>query len=287
MTVSYATAFIGGLVTIVAPCASMLLPAFFAYAFSSRTTMASRTLVFVLGLMVGLVPLGVAAGSIGQLLMEYRSTVTLIAGIIIIILGIILALALPFPQLRLPSSRRTGSQSATGPAVFVLGLTYGLAGAGCTGPILGIVLLVAGNTGSMLHGSVVMAFYALGMATPVVLLAFLWDAFDIGSKGFLKPKPIKVFGRYTTVGSLISGALFVILGIALIVTGGMSNVAILDASQQSRLEENIMSVFNGIPNWLFFILIAALIGLLVVAFMHFNAKKKSSSNADIEAKDKH
>lgn len=280
MTISYATAFIGGLVTILAPCASMLLPAFFAYAFTSRTTMAARTLAFVAGLMVALVPLGMAAGTIGQLLSRYRHQVTVVAGIIIIVLGIIMALSLPFPQIRMPSrTNKTGGQAATTPAVFVLGISYGLAGAGCTGPILGGVLMVAGNTGSALHGSIVMAFYALGMATPVVLLAFLWDAFDIGSKKFLRPKPVTFLGRHTTVGSLISGGLFIILGIALVITGGVANVGILDAFQQSNLETAIMGAFNGIPDWLFMVLIVALIVLLVMAFRSFS-KRRQTANAD-------
>lgn len=289
MTVSYATAFIGGLITILAPCASMLLPAFFAYAFSSRRAMASRTLAFTLGLIAALVPLGVAAGSLGQMLINYRSTVSMVAGIIIIVLGIILALSLPFPHLRLPSSKGSGGQSATVPAVFILGITYGLAGAGCTGPILGGVLLVAGHTGSIVTGSLVMAFYALGMATPVVLLAFLWDALDIGSRGFLRPKPVTVLGRTTTVGALISGALFVVLGLALIFTGGLSNIAILNSIQQAHIEEDAMRIFNAIPNWLFLIMAVVLIAIIALLFRQISiaraaarAKKEASRTESAE-----
>ena len=47
-------AFLGGALTLLAPCSVMLLPAFFAYAFTSRTTLLARTGLFWLGL-IGLI----------------------------------------------------------------------------------------------------------------------------------------------------------------------------------------------------------------------------------------
>ncbi|MDO5746631.1 MAG: cytochrome c biogenesis CcdA family protein [Actinomycetaceae bacterium] len=276
MPISYATAYIGGLVTILAPCAAMLIPAFFAYAFTSRTKLVSRTLIFFLGLSCALIPLGLAAGSVGSLLSQHRSQVSLIAGIIIVILGIILAFSLPFPHLRLPSRKRTSGRSAednaaTPLAVFLLGVSYGLAGAGCTGPILGATLVVASHTGSAFQGGTVMAFYSFGMVTPVALLALLWDTFDIGSKRFLRPRPIRLFGQDTTVGSIISGVLFILLGLGLIITGGLTDFSILDAFEQQHLETRIMEALNSIPNWIFIVLLTAVVALTVLAL---SGKKK-------------
>lgn len=329
MSISYASAFIGGLVTILAPCAAMLIPAFFAYAFSSRTRLAARTFIFFLGLATALIPLGVAAGTLGFFLKTNQYLVTLISGIIIIILGIVLALGIPFPTIKIgtkknrvsPGSVGVGNvgsgpfsqkkakgqsdlgsndntvnssknvktaqvvtssenNAATPLAVFLLGISYGLAGAGCTGPILGAVLTVAANSGSAIQGGIILAIYALGMVTPVVILAFIWDVFDIGSKKFLRPKPIRFLGRDTTVGSLISGFLFIVLGIGLIWTGGLSSFSILDSAQQLSLETRIMELMNSIPNWVFMLLIICVVGLIVLAV---TGKKESKPKKQTKA----
>lgn len=52
------TALLGGLLSLVSPCAALLLPSFFAYAFDRVGTLIGRTLTFLTGLLVVLVPWG-------------------------------------------------------------------------------------------------------------------------------------------------------------------------------------------------------------------------------------
>src|SRR2546425_793649 len=47
LEVSFAAAFAGGVLSLLAPCSALLLPAFFAYAFTSRTELFGRTLLFL------------------------------------------------------------------------------------------------------------------------------------------------------------------------------------------------------------------------------------------------
>ncbi|OKH65471.1 hypothetical protein EB73_21770 [Mycobacterium sp. SWH-M3] len=58
--------------------------------------------------------------------------------------------------------------------MFALGAVYGLTGF-CSGPLLGAVLTVAVTGADPLYGALLMAVYAAGMTTPLVLLALLWD----------------------------------------------------------------------------------------------------------------
>ena len=149
MGVGFAGAFLGGLAALLSPCAAMLLPSFFAYAFGDqRRLLVVRTGMFYLGLLLTLVPLGLGAGALGGLLTTQRHLLTIGGTVVLIVLGVItmLGVQLPLPGLRGPAR---GTDTA---AVVVMGAVYGLAGA-CTGPLLGAVLTLAAIGGSCLLGS--------------------------------------------------------------------------------------------------------------------------------------
>ena len=63
MTVGYVVAFLGGILTLASPCSAFLLPSFFAYAFPSAGRLLLHTLVFYVGLVLVLVPLGQGSGA--------------------------------------------------------------------------------------------------------------------------------------------------------------------------------------------------------------------------------
>ncbi|AOZ73365.1 hypothetical protein BK816_08850 [Boudabousia tangfeifanii] len=157
------------------------------------------------------------------------------------------------------------SQGANPLATFGLGAGYALAGVGCSGPILGAMLALAGLGGSPVRGGFMMLFYGLGMATPVVILAFIWDYLQSTHPGWLKPTPMKVLGRWTTRGAFFSGILFVILGLLLAFTGGSNHLpSLMTADTQVELESSLSAAFTAVPNWLFVLLLVAIVALIVV-----------------------
>ncbi|MDO5049116.1 MAG: cytochrome c biogenesis CcdA family protein [Actinomycetaceae bacterium] len=273
MEISYLAAFIGGLLMLFAPCAAMLLPAFFAYAFTSRTTLLARTGVFALGVLLVLVPLGAFAGTLGAFIRENAQTVTLVAGIIVIVLGIlqVFAISFPIPQWasRLMTPKDNEGDEAGAPsniATFALGIGYAIAGVGCSGPILGAVLSFATLGGSVWSGALLMATFAIGMVVPVGLLALLWEVFNLSEKSWLRPKPVKIFGRWTTVMNVVSGIIFVVLGIILVFFGGYAGLpSVFTASQQVEVESKIIDAVSGVPGWLFFAFAAVIIAIIAVS----------------------
>ncbi|MCS4485039.1 cytochrome c biogenesis CcdA family protein [Gleimia sp. 6138-11-ORH1] len=293
MHVSYLIAFVGGALTIFAPCAAMLLPSFFAYAFSSTRVMLARTGVFALGVILALLPFGAFAGTFGHFLRDNSATVSLIAGAVIIVLGFMQAFSLTFPvpqfasklmsqttSASTPVSKTTATETGVGDTadsannkvpsamgVFLLGLGYALAGVGCSGPILGAVLAYGSLGGSVIDGMLLMVFYGLGMATPVVLLALLWDSLKVNQKALLRPRPVQIFGRWTTVMNLISGHIFVVLGAILMFSGGqLDNFSLLTGEQQIELESTVAAALAAVPGWLFIALFAVILALLGLKF---------------------
>jgi cytochrome c biogenesis protein CcdA len=218
--VSYLAAFFGGVLSLLSPCSALLLPAFFAYAFQSHRKLLAKTLIFYLGLATTLVPLGMGIAAVSRLVYGQRSTLILISGIVIIFLGLLQLLGRGFefgPLSRLAGRARGTSAGST----FALGAVYGFAGF-CSGPILGAVLTVAASSGEVVRGAGLLAAYALGMAAPLFLLATLWDRFGLGHRCWLRGREIRLGHLRLHTTSLISGVMFIVLGIVFIAYEGTS-----------------------------------------------------------------
>lgn len=275
MSINFTIAYLGGLVTFLAPCGAFLLPAFFACAFEDRSRLLQRILVFLGGLVIALVPLGFAAGGLGGWLLSHSHLLTLLVGVVITVLGIAQVLALPLPKLPLPRSLG----GATRPSVigiFLFGISYGLAGSGCTGPILGAVLSAATLTGSSLRGAALMFWYALGMFTPVALLSLVWGSLTARQQRLFHPRPLKFLGRQTTWGSLISGLVFTVMGVLLVITGGTNLGSLLSPAQQVALETRITRAASVLPDLLLPLLLVLLVAFLGTLIWYLRAQKRQS-----------
>lgn len=220
---SYLATFFGGVLTLLSPCSALLLPAFFAYAFKSRGELVKKTGIFYLGLATTLVPLGFGISAVSMLYYGQRSTLILVAGILIIALGIFQLAGGGFgigPLARLQGKIKGGSAGST----YALGAVYGFAGF-CSGPILGAVLTVAAASGGALQGAGLLATYALGMAAPLFGLALLWDRFDLGRRRWLRGRKVSLGPLRVHTNNLVSGLMFVALGVVFIAYDGTSALA--------------------------------------------------------------
>ena len=265
-------ALVGGMLTILAPCSVMVLPAFFSYAFQSKRALLSRTALFWVGLLLALVPLGAAFGASGAFLSEHLGLFARIAAVLVILLGIceVVAIELPRPRWRARATAASVSQSSdlTSPgAILLLGAGYGLAGIGCAGPILGAILVTAGFGASPWHGAFLMVLYASGMAFPLALLALVWRAGRLSERAWLRPRPLRIFGRDSTWTNLVSGLMLIVLGVALSWSGASNPLGgLISASRLASWEESVMRVAASVPTWAFFFALVALVASLWFAW---------------------
>ncbi|MGC8634472.1 MAG: cytochrome c biogenesis CcdA family protein [Candidatus Limnocylindrales bacterium] len=217
MAVQLLIAFAGGILSLLSPCSALLLPAFFAYAFPSPTRLALRTGIFYAGLITLLVPAGIGAGAIGAVLLVERGPLTLLAGVTLIAIG---AVQLVLGGFELPGANLRPAMSAeTAASTFVLGLSYGLGGF-CAGPILGGILTIAAGSGGVVPGAVLLAAYGAGMAFPLFLLALVWERLGATWKGRLRGREIRVGGVERHLSTVLSSAMFILLGAGFIVFQG-------------------------------------------------------------------
>src|SRR5258707_7030939 len=133
------------MLTLLSPCSALLLPAFFAYAFTSPARLLGRTAVFYAGLAGVLVPLGMGSSAASTLVYGHQAALTTAAGVILIGFGIVQLAGGGFtvPGLSRLQARVRGQSVLS---VLALGAVSRLARF-CARPILGAVLTVAAGSG--------------------------------------------------------------------------------------------------------------------------------------------
>ena len=259
-------AFLGGLLALLSPCSALLLPAFFAYSFTSRTRLLGRTALFYAGLCLTLVPLGVAGSFAGRLFYGHRDTLITAGGWLVIALGVAQVLGRGFGSRRLQQAagrRRSGSAAS----VLALGSVYGLAGF-CAGPILGSVLTVAAMGGNPWRGGALLAVYALGMAVPMFFLAALWDRYDLGRRPWLRGRVIHLGKIPLHTTSLAGGTMFILLGALFLVFDGTSALpSLMGVDQEFAWEERLSRWAGAVPDHVLLLGLSAVVAAAALAVL--------------------
>ena len=199
------TVFLAGLASFLSPCIFPIIPIYFGIlAKGGRKIL--NTFLFIAGLSLTFVSLGFSFGFLGNLF--FNDNVRIIAGIIVIILGIhqLGIIKLNFLERTKVVEVKTEGKSASFEAFF-LGLTFSLGWTPCIGPILASVLALSGDEGSALYGASMMLVYILGLATPFVL-------FSLFSQELLKRT--KALNKHLGKFKIIGGLLIIVMGILLI-----------------------------------------------------------------------
>ncbi len=170
--ISYFAAFLGGVLSLLAPCSAIILPAFFAYSFKEKKELVKMTLAFFLGLAFIFVPLGFSASLISIVFIKYRKLIFLIGGLILILLGILTFLDknLSFwrPKIKVTPKKNFGT-------IFSLGIASAFGIGTCVGPILGGIVTLAATLGTVWKGTVLLLVYTLGIVAPLFLISFFFE----------------------------------------------------------------------------------------------------------------
>jgi cytochrome c-type biogenesis protein len=227
--VSIGAAFLAGLLSFVSPCVLPIVPPYLCYLAGvsvaelkgedgSNTT--SRRIIlssiaFVLGFSVVFIALGTTASVIGQSIARYFDTLAIIAGIIIMIMGLhflgLFRIPLLFREARVQIDRKPPGLFGA----FIMGLAFAFGWTPCVGPVLAAILFMAGSTGTTGQGAMLLAAYALGLGIPFVLAAAFASRF-LGWAGR--------FRKHMGTVEKIMGLFLVLTGL-LFVTGQMSLIA--------------------------------------------------------------
>jgi len=221
--VSLLTAFLAGLLSFISPCVLPLIPGYISFISgesiqalknseeikNSRQKVILSSLFFVLGFSFVFILLGASATTIGRFLLKYLRILSVIAGIVIIILGLHLAGVFRIKFLYFEKKFQVQKKPVNVFGSFLLGVAFAFGWTPCIGPILAAILAVAASQGTIAKGILLLTSYSLGMAIPFMITSLSITLFF---KLFDKIK------KYFNIIEWISGILLVIIGL-LMVTG--------------------------------------------------------------------
>ena len=227
--ISVYAAFAAGLISFLSPCVLPLVPPYLVYLTgatiehvqndeeeqASRRAVMMAALVFVLGFSTVFVALGASASYIGGFIRAWSAQFSILAGIVIIIMGLhFLGLT------RIGFLMREGRLTAPKPVglwgAYVMGLAFAFGWTPCIGPILAAILSVAASESTVTKGAGLLAIYSAGLGVPFLVAAFMVEQF---SSVFARMK------KHLATVERVMGVLLVLTGITFL-TGGVSWVSI-------------------------------------------------------------
>jgi cytochrome c-type biogenesis protein len=206
-------ALVAGLVSFFSPCVIPLLPGYLSYATglsgadleqARRGRMLAGAVLFVLGFSVVYVLLGWVSGSVGGWLVEWRSQLEIVLGILTILLGLAFAGLVPFPQRDWRIHQVPAVGLAAAPA---LGFLFGVGWTPCIGPTLAAITNLSLNEATAGRGALLSGVYCVGLGLPFIVAAVAYRR-ALGAFGMVR--------RHQQWVTRIGGAMLVLVGLALL-----------------------------------------------------------------------
>ncbi len=218
-TITFPAAFAAGLLSFLSPCILPLIPAYFSFITGlsldeltqgrqeTRKKVILSTLAYVAGFSFVFILFGASASFLGSVFTQYAYVVRYLGGAIILIfglhlLGIINIKALAFEK-RIHLKHKPVHLLGT----FIIGMAFGAGWSPCIGPLLGSILIVAGNQDTLAKGVWLLATYSAGLALPFILMS----VFITSLMEFMKKAT-----RFIAVINKVAGGLLVFMGLMLI-----------------------------------------------------------------------
>jgi len=279
---SLITAFIAGLAALFAPCCiTVLLPTYLASIFRQKRTVVAMTLVFFLGLLAVFLPLGLGFASLGALFSENHDWIFIAGGIFLLALGALMLLGI---HISLPFKKYHKTKITGAGSVFVLGVFSAIATL-CCAPVLAGVLALSILPGSLFWGGMYAFTYVAGMITPLLLIAVFLDKSDLAKKleRLSNPVSYNIAGREVkiTLAEMISGTMFVLLGMFIIYLAKAGKLAMENSEFQtsvnifmSKLTESINAVLANTPLMVWAALALAMV-ITVIAYKWRSSHEKT------------
>ena len=219
-------AFLAGLASFLSPCVFSLVPAYIGYlggrAVGGENTAGDRWrtfshgLAFVLGFSIIFVVLGVAAAAAGRLLYDLRFWLAKVGGIVVVTFGLHMIGVLRIPFLEYDTRVTTAPDRKWGYlSSALMGVFFSAGWSPCVGPVLGAILTLAINGGSLSLGASLLSAYSAGLAIP-----FLVAALGIGWVS----NTLRRYGKVMRIAEIVMGVVLIIVGVMLF-TGIFSLIA--------------------------------------------------------------
>ena len=207
-----------GIITFISPCLLPMLPIYISYfAGGAQERSTGKTLKNALGFVLGFTTLfvlmGALAGSLGSLLIQYRTALNIITGAIAVFFGLSFMGVFTLDIFKGISGKfRYGEPGFFSSMLF--GVIFSVGWTPCMGAFLGSALMMASTAGTALKGACLLIVYSLGLGVPFVLSALLIDQLS-AAFGFIK--------RNYKIINFVCGIFLILVGVVMAL-GGMNYI---------------------------------------------------------------
>jgi cytochrome c-type biogenesis protein len=225
-------AFVAGLISFLSPCVLPLVPGYVSLISgvgveelkAQRGGLLSKVMInsvaFILGFSVVFIALGALSTEVGQLLARYKSVLSEIAGVVIILFGLHLTGLFKIKALYTDARLHSVKGGSTAGGAFIIGFAFAFGWTPCVGPILAVILGFAAEQDSVTKGIFLLAIYSMGLAVPFLLTSLMIERFlkfysrfrshmhavEVASGGLLIALGILlVLGKFTLIANYLSG----------------------------------------------------------------------------------
>ncbi|NLV35489.1 MAG: cytochrome c biogenesis protein CcdA [Clostridiaceae bacterium] len=214
--ISYILTFTEGILSFISPCILPMLPVYFLYLAGSsgdenasqmharKSRLIMNSLGFVAGFTIAFVLLGAAAAALGGLLEESRLVLQKISGLIMILFGLHYIGVFKIGFLNKEKRLQVNTDRLRFAGAMLFGFVFGFGWSPCLGPFLGSAVMIAGNSGTIANGMLLLLVYSIGLAIPFVISAIIFENVR-GVFDWLK--------KHSRLISIISGILLIVAGI--------------------------------------------------------------------------
>ncbi|MDB9784187.1 cytochrome c biogenesis protein CcdA [Pelagibacteraceae bacterium] len=206
MIIKLFLAFGAGFISFLSPCVLPIIPGYISYITGknldeiekNKKKVLIKTILFSLGFSFIFISLGVAASTIGNILLFFSNELRIFAGIIIIFFSLQLLGILNLNFMNKEKRLQTKSYKDNYIFPFIVGAAFAFGWTPCIGPILGSIIALSATEASVGKGILLLTFYSLGLAIPFILSGYYMNKFLSSKKSFGKN-----YGRITKVGGSI------------------------------------------------------------------------------------
>jgi cytochrome c-type biogenesis protein len=217
-TPSLFLAFAAGVVSFLSPCCLPLVPGYLATVSGTAPAdlarrvdprVLMRSAVFVATFSLIFIVLGLSATAAGRFLFEQQDTLNLVAGALVVAMGLFFIAAVFVPRLNRDLRPEVLMERAGAGSPVIAGAAFAIAWTPCVGPTLGAILGLAATQNGVAHGALLLAVYSAGLALPFLATA---AAFSAAGRAF------SVIKRHYMALQLVAGVVLVVMGV-LVLTG--------------------------------------------------------------------
>lgn len=246
------TAFFAGILSFLSPCVLPLVPGYLSIISgfsldqlkgqsqnaSLKRSVIISSLLFILGFSISFIALGATATALSQALLVRMPILRQVAGVIMIVFGLHVLGVFRINALYQDKRMHNVQTSAGRLGAIVLGMVFALGWSPCLGPILTVILGLAGDQETLMQGIFLLVVYSIGLGVPFLLTSF-------GLNRFLSF--YNRFKRHFRALEIVSGILVLGVGV-LIFTDQMTRLNTYFqflSDFEYRVEEAFMKLIGG------------------------------------------